>query len=258
MKYASEIAFARRAAETAGHNAKEMRTLGVTTMQKEDDSPVTRADEENERLLRELIEAQFPDDAIIGEEGTSKAGRSGRRWIIDPIDGTRDFVRGGRFWCVLIALEEDGEVVLGVAHFPMLAETYWATRGYGSFRNGERITVSNIDHLGSALLSPNGLYSSALKPYAAGMMAFVSRFGAIRSPGGALSAGMLAAGEIDVWFEGKAEIWDLAAFQVIIEEAGGRYFALDGSRRIDLGNAVACNPALEPEVRTFFGLVKQG
>ena len=254
MIYENEIEFARRAAETAAENAKQIRASGVCATQKSDGSPVTRADVENERLLRGLIETQFPEDAIIGEEGTSKTGLSGRRWIIDPIDGTRDFVRGGRFWCVLIALEEEGQPILGVAHFPMLAETYCAVRGYGSYRNDKRISVSSIDRLGSALLSPNGLYSSALKPYAAGMMGFVSRFGAIRSPGGALSAGMLAAGEIDVWFEGKAEIWDLAAFQVIIEEAGGRYFALDGSRRIDLGNAVACTPALEREVRTFFGL----
>jgi histidinol-phosphatase len=89
-----------------------------------------------------------------------------------------------------------------------------------------------------------------LKPFAARMIDFMSRFGAIRSPGGALSVAMLAAGELDVWFEGRAEIWDLAALQVIIEEAGGRYFALDGSRRIDVGNAVACTPALEREVRS--------
>ncbi len=133
MHYERELEFARRLAVAAGANAKSIRAHGVLTETKADTSPVTVADKENELIVREAIEHEFPDDGILGEEGSSKAGSSRRRWVVDPIDGTRDFVRGNRFWCVLIALEEAGEPVVGVAHFPMLDETYWAVRGGGRF-----------------------------------------------------------------------------------------------------------------------------
>jgi histidinol-phosphatase len=254
MPLVRELEFARRAAVTAGENAARMRMGSFETETKPDHSPVTTADRENERLLREMILREFPDDGILGEEGAREPGTSGRRWIVDPIDGTRDFVRGNRFWCVLIALEVAGESTIGVAHFPMLAETYWASRGQGAYRNGKRLHVSSIDRMDLAVLSPNGMHAMAAESYGPRMVEFMSRFWAVRSTGGALDAGMLAAGQLDVWMERKAEVWDLAPLQVIIEEAGGRYFALDGSRSVDAGNAVACTPALEAEVRRFFGL----
>ncbi len=252
MRYEREVEFARRAAALAGDNALRIRASGIVADQKPDLSPVTNADRDNERLIRELIESEFPEDGILGEEGARKASASGRRWIIDPIDGTRDFVRGNRFWCILIALMEDDESVVGVAHFPKLDETYWAARGQGSYRNGERLHVSAVDQLESAVLSPNGLHAVAAEPYAPRLVDFMSRFWAVRSVGGGLDAGLLASGLVDVWFERKAEPWDLAPLQVIIEEAGGVYFAMDGSRRCDAGNAVACTPGLEREVREFF------
>ena len=97
MNYSRELEFARRLATAAGENAKRIRSGGVSAETKPDTSPVTIADQENERLVREAIEREFPDDGILGEEGSSKGGASERRWIIDPIDGTRDFVRGNRF-----------------------------------------------------------------------------------------------------------------------------------------------------------------
>jgi histidinol-phosphatase len=254
MPYERELEFARRAAARAGENAVRLRAAGFETAVKPDDSPVTSADRDNERLLAEMIAAEFPEDGILGEEGTSRPGTSGRRWIVDPIDGTRDFVRGNRLWCVLVALEDAGEPVVGTAHFPLLEETCWASRGGGAYRNGRRLRVSEVVETSQAVLSPNGLHAMAAEPYGGDMMAFMSRFWAVRSAGGALDAVMLAAGEIDVWLERKAEIWDLAPLQVIIEEAGGRFFALDGSRRPDRGNAVACAPGLESVVRAFFGL----
>jgi histidinol-phosphatase len=129
MNYQRELEFARRIAVAAGANARRIRDQGITAETKADESPVTIADRDNERLIREAIESEFPDDGILGEEGSNKSGTSGRRWIVDPIDGTRDFVRGNRFWCVLIALEENDESRVGVAHFPLLEETYWAAIG---------------------------------------------------------------------------------------------------------------------------------
>jgi len=254
MGYAREIEFARRATRLAGENAVRIRRGGIAAETKPDDSPVTLADRENERLLFGLIDAEFPDDGILGEEGARKQSRSGRTWTIDPIDGTRDFVRGNLLWNVLVGLEQTGEAVAGAAHFPMLGHTYWASRGEGAYRDGERLRISSITDIGAAVFSPNGMHMMARERYAPGMMDFMSRFWAVRSLGGALDAAMLASGQIEVWLERKVEVWDLAPLQVLIEEAGGRFFALDGTRRIDGGNAVACVPALEEEVRRFFGI----
>jgi histidinol-phosphatase len=124
MNYEQELEFACRLAKAAGENARLIRASGISAETKPDMSPVTIADMENELMVRGAIEREFPDDGTLGEEGSSRSGSSRRRWIIDPIDGTRDFVRGDRFWCVLIALEERGEPVVGVAHFPLLDETY--------------------------------------------------------------------------------------------------------------------------------------
>jgi fructose-1,6-bisphosphatase/inositol monophosphatase family enzyme len=254
MSYAREIEFARRATKLAGENAVRIRGNGIVLDTKPDHSPVTSADRENERLLFGLVDTEFPNDGIIGEEGARKQSTSGRTWTIDPIDGTRDFVRGNLFWNVLVGLEQNGEAVAGAAHFPMLGQTYYASRGEGAYRDGERLHISWITDIGAAVFSPNGMHMMAGEPYAAGMMEFMSRFWAVRSIGGALDAAMLASGQIEVWLERKAEIWDLAPLQVLVEEAGGRFFALDGTRRIDGGNAVACVPALEQEVRGFFGI----
>ncbi len=254
MSYAREIEFARRATKLAGENALRIRGGGIVAETKPDDSPVTIADRENERLLSRMIDAEFPDDGIFGEEGARKPSRSGRTWTLDPIDGTRDFVRGNLFWNVLVGLEQNGEAVAGATHFPMLGHTYWACRGDGAYRDGERLRISSITDIGAAVFSCNGMHMMSRERYAPGMMDFMSRFWAVRSIGGALDAAMLASGQIEVWLERKAEIWDLAPLQVLVEEAGGRFFALDGRRRIDGGNAVACVPALEQEVRAFFGL----
>ena len=215
MSYAREIEFIRRATKVAGENALRIRGGGIVAETKPDQSPVTLADRENERLLVQLIEAEFPDDGVIAEEGARKQSKSGRTWIIDPIDGTRDFVRGNLFWNVLIAVAENGEAVAGASHFPMLGQTYWASRGEGAYRNGEPLRISSITDIGSAVFSPNGMHMMAREPYAPGMMEFMSRFWAVRSIGGALDAAMLASGQIEVWLERKAEIWDLAPLQVL-------------------------------------------
>jgi histidinol phosphatase-like enzyme (inositol monophosphatase family) len=247
--YQRELDFARRVAVAAGENAMRIRASGIQAESKADASPVTVADRENEVLIRMAIEGEFPEDGILGEEGSSKAGASGRRWIIDPIDGTRDYVRGNRFWCVLVALEQGGESLAGVAHFPLLEETYWAALGAGAHLNGERLHASSIDSIEQCAFSPNGLYLPAARPHLARVTGLMQRCWSVRAYGGALDACMVAAGKVDVWFEPKVEPWDLAALRLIIEEAGGVFFALDGSRGIDRGSAVACAPGLEHAVR---------
>lgn len=254
MNYQRELEFARRTAVEAGENARQIRARGISAERKADDSPVTIADRENERLIREAIEREFPADGILGEEGASKAGSSGRRWIIDPIDGTRDYVRGNRFWCVLLAIEEADESLAGVAHFPMIDETYWATRGGGAYLNDERLHVSAIDSIEASVFNPEGLHLAAARPHLARVTELMQRSWAIRSYGGALDACLVAAGKAEIWFEPKVEVWDLAPLRLIIEEADGVFFALDGSRRIDRGTAIGCAPGVAEEVRRAFGV----
>jgi histidinol-phosphatase len=254
MNYERELEFARRIAATAGENAISIRARGITAERKSDASPVTIADKENERLIKEAIELEFPDDGILGEEGSSKAGSSGRRWIIDPIDGTRDFVRGNRFWCVLVAVEEADEPLVGVAHFPMLNETYWAACGDGSYLNNVRLHASAIASINDCCFSPNGLSLIQARPHLPRVIELMQRSWAVRSYGGALDACLVAAGKADIWFEPKVEVWDLAPLKLIIEEAGGMFFALDGSRRIDRGTAIGCAPGVVAHVREAFGV----
>lgn len=252
--YQREIDFARRIAVAAGQNAIRIRAGGFTTETKSDDSPVTIADKENERLIREAIEQEFPGDGILGEEGSCKTGSSGRRWIIDPIDGTRDFIRGNRFWCILIAVEEQNESLAGVAHFPLLGETYWGVRGHGSFLHDQRLRASRVAAIEECCFSPNGLHLVEARPHLPRVTELIQRSWSVRSFGGALDACMVAAGQMDIWFEPKVAPWDLAPLKLIIEEAGGRFFALDGSRGIDRGNAIGCAPALVEQVRDAFGI----
>jgi histidinol phosphatase-like enzyme (inositol monophosphatase family) len=254
MNFAREIDFARRIATAAGQNAIRIRANGITAETKSDDSPVTIADKDNERLIREGIEAEFPDDGILGEEGASKEGTSGRRWIIDPIDGTRDFVRGNRFWCVLIGLEQGDETLVGVANFPMLDELYWAVKGEGSYLDDDRLRASEVTRFDESSYSPNGLQLEAAKPYLTQIVDLAQKCWSYRSYGGALDACLLAAGKTDIWFEPKVAPWDLAPLRLILEEAGAAYFALDGSRSIYAKTAIACAPGIEAQVREAFSV----
>src|SRR5215471_2147526 len=188
MHYQRELEFARRIAVAAGANARAIRGQGVTAETKPDHSPVTIADRDNERLIREAIEREFPDDGILGEEGSSKSGTSGRRWIVDPIDGTRDFVRGNRFWCVLVALEANDESLVGVAHFPMLEETYWAATGEGSYLHDQRLRASSRTTLGECSFHPNGLHLAEARPHLAKVIELMQRSWSVRTYGGALDA----------------------------------------------------------------------
>jgi histidinol-phosphatase len=254
MNYQREIDFARRIAAAAGRNAARIREGGVAAEDKADASPVTIADRDNERLIREAIEREFPLDGILGEEGSRKDGSGGRRWIIDPIDGTRDFVRGNRFWCVLVAVAEGNEPMAGVAFFPLLDEMYWAVRGGGAYCDEERLQVSTIDSLDRACFCPNGLHLPAARPYLERVTSLMQRSWSVRSYGGALDGCLLASGKAEIWFEPKVEVWDLAPLKVIIEEAGGEFFAADGSRRIDRGTAIGCTPGVAAAVREAFGI----
>lgn len=258
MAYEEELKIARAAAREAGAVALEYQRQGVSPETKSDASPVTIADKESERLITSMLQDAFPDDGQLGEEGSDVPGISGRRWIVDPIDGTREFVRNSHLWCILIGLEDQGEVVAGVAHFPALDETYWASRGNGAFRNGERIHASSRSRPDESMMLVNGLAlmkGTELGEYLMPRLSdWMQNFWAVRSLGGSFDACLLASGRAEVWIEPKVAPWDLAAHKIILEESGCSFFNSRGKSDIYGGNAIACVPGIEGEIRKFFQL----
>jgi histidinol-phosphatase len=224
---------------------------GIVAERKPDNSPVTEADRECERLIARILTEAFPDDGLLGEEGARAESRSGRRWIIDPIDGTRDYVRGNPLWANLVALEEADEVVAGVVNLPGLGFTYTASRGSGAFRNGSLINASSKNSINESVLCFNGFDKLDRFPSRDKLLDWMAQFWSVRGLGGAPDAMMVAAGQADIWIEPSASPWDFAPLKVILEEAGARYLNFDGGSSIYAGNCIACAPGMEHEVRRF-------
>lgn len=257
MAYEEELKLAIELARRAGETALRYQVEGFEVEDKPDDSPVTAADKACERLMAQAIREQFPADGILGEEGASEAGESGRRWIIDPIDGTRDFVRGNRLWANLIALEAEGEVKAGVCHFPALGELYYAARSHGTWREfggtRSRLRCSGVASIERAVLCGNIVAKLEGFPDRDRFLQFASRFWSARCLGGAWDVMQVAAGRMDVWLEPDAKPWDFAPLQVIAEEAGAEYFTFAGGRSIYTGSAVVCVPGLAGAVKGALG-----
>jgi histidinol-phosphatase len=247
MGYEREVAAAKYWAEQAGKLAAEFQLKGVTAELKADESPVTAADRACEKLIVESIEGEFPGDGVLGEEGSSRKGSSSRKWIVDPIDGTRDFVRGIPLWAVLIGLEDQGEIVAGCAYCPGQHSLVWASKGGGTWSNGERVHVSDRSEPAQSVLSFNGFNKAGVALFD-GLLPWVARFGSVRGLGGAFDAILLATGRADVWIEPNAQPWDLAALKIVVEEAGGSFGAFNGSNSIYEGNGWACTAGLKPYV----------
>ncbi len=249
MPFEREVELAKVMTQEAGALALDYQRRGVTAQAKSDGSPVTDADRACEKLILEHIGREFPEDGVLGEEGANRPSRNGRKWIVDPIDGTRDFVRGIPLWAVLIALEQDGEIVAGAAHSPRQGMLLWAERGGGAWANGAPIRASQESEPGSAVLSFNGFNKRGVNRFANRLMGWMQTFWAVRSLGGAVDAMLVAQGLADVWIEPNAQPWDLAPFKLLIEEGGGKFASFDGRNTIYGGNAYACSPGLEAYVR---------
>jgi histidinol phosphatase-like enzyme (inositol monophosphatase family) len=254
MAFERELDFVKRVAVEAGELALDYQRKGISAETKSDDSPVTAADKACEKMLVEAINQVFPDDGILGEEGASKPSKNGRKWIVDPIDGTRDYVRGLPLWAVLIGLELDGEVVVGAANCPAQNTLCWASKGGGTFANGNRARVSAISDSTQAVLCFNGFHKENVPAMGQELLKWVSRFWAVRGLGGAMDAMLVAMGKADVWIEPNAKPWDFAALKIIVEEAGGRFSSLSGENTIYAGNGYACTPGVEKTVREFFAM----
>ena len=215
---------------------------------KPDNSFVTIADRETERHLRKSIEQVFPDDAILGEEEGETHGASGRRWIIDPIDGTYSFVHGVPFYGVMIGLEVNAEPALGVVNLPALSEIVYAARGLGCFWNQKPARVSSTLPLDQALLLATDFSTTSEHTFGPALEDLRLKANASRTWGDCYGHILVATGRAEVMLDPIMNIWDCAALLPILEEAGGTFTDWRGRRTIAGGHAVSTNGALFPEV----------
>jgi histidinol phosphatase-like enzyme (inositol monophosphatase family) len=253
MAYENELTVGEAVARRAGALALEIREGNLGVEIKTDESPVTLADRACEKLIVEELQRAFPDDGLLGEEGAARTSSNGRQWIVDPIDGTRDFIRGTRAWSVLIGLEEHGKIVAGFAYFPSTGEMFSAAKGEGAFWDGLRLQASGIQAKSDAMLCCNGLSYMQRYAFSSELIEWLSGFWTVRSMGGCLDAMLVASGRADAWMEAQAKPWDLAPLKIIAEEAGCVTFDFDGNDTIYGGNYVICTPALADEMRRFTG-----
>jgi fructose-1,6-bisphosphatase/inositol monophosphatase family enzyme len=251
VAYERELSIGAAIARGAGDLALKIRGGDIGIEIKSDESPVTAADKACEKQIVEELMAAFPEDGLLGEEGALKASVNGRRWIIDPIDGTRDFIRGTGAWSVLIGLEADGNVVAGHAYFPAHSEMYSAAKGEGAFQDGRRIHASSISTRSEALICCNGFSFMHRYAFAPDLVDWLKDFWTVRSMGGCLDAMLLARGSADVWLEAQAKPWDLAPLKILADEAGLVTFDFKGNDTIYGGNYAICVPALAEEVKAF-------
>jgi histidinol-phosphatase len=220
---------------------------------KPDLTPVTDADRAVETALREVLGRERIQDSIVGEEFGGTTTFSGRQWIIDPIDGTKNFVRGVPVWASLIALLEDGVPSVGVVSAPALRRRWWAARGQGAFAAVDGgpprpLSVSSVAQLGSASLSFSSLSGWAERGLRDRFIELTDAVWRVRAYGDFLSYCLVAEGAVDIAAEPEVSVWDLAALDILVRQAGGTLTGLDGTAGPHRGSAVATNGLLHQQV----------
>jgi len=217
---------------------------------KPDLTPVTDADRSTETTLREMLAAARPADTVFGEEFGGSPG-DGRQWVIDPIDGTKNFVRGVPVWCTLIALLEDGEPTIGVVSAPALGRRWWAGRGQGAYTSflgaRRRISVSGVSDLSAASLSYSDL-TTGWENRRQRFLALADEVWRVRAYGDFWSYCLVAEGAVDIATEPEVKLWDIAPLEILIREAGGTFTGVDGVPGPHGGSALATNGLLHQQV----------
>ncbi len=230
---------------------RHYRTM-LTVETKSDGSPVTVADREAETAAREWLAAHFPEDGIMGEELGELAGTSGRVWVIDPIDGTKTFVRGVPLWGSLVALVEGKKVLVGAAYFPAVDELVAAAPGEGCWWNGKRARVSETSTLAGATVLITDERNFRLASKRDGWRTLTGEASLARTWGDCYGYLLVATGRAEAMVDPIVNPWDAACFQPIIEEAGGVFTDLRGVPSAFAGSAIATNAALAATVRDYF------
>jgi len=239
-------------AALTGRTALEQFRRDLTIETKPDGSPVTIADRQAERRARDWLARRFPEDGILGEEEGTTVGRSGRTWLLDPIDGTKSFVRGVPLWGSLVALVEQDRVLAGAAAFPAVGEHLAAARGAGCWHNGTRCRVSSQAELARATALTSEVERFATPETRRAWDTLAHAVTVTRTWGDCYGYLLVATGRADLMVDVGLNPWDIACFVPIIEEAGGRITDLEGGAYPPLENAIATNTALADEVRRIW------
>lgn len=235
------------AARKAGDLAREYYETTFEIEHKADDSPVTIADRKAEELVRSLVAAAFPNDGFLGEEYGDQEGTSGFRWIIDPIDGTKSFVRHIPIWATLIGLEYQNEQIAGVAYIPVFGMTYRALRGAGAYLNERKIRVSDVAHLSEALVCYSSINWFIRAGKEKAFLELATRTSRQRGYGDFYGFVLVAEGAAEAMIEQGVNPWDVAATKAIIEEAGGMFTDWTGRPTIHRPDALASNGKVHAE-----------
>jgi histidinol-phosphatase len=249
MTHSPELQAALDAAHAAADIARSLYQRNLAVRIKADKSPVTEADVQCEIAIRDILQSRFPDYGFYGEETGAHAMESSNLWLVDPIDGTKAFVREYPMFSTQIALMRAGRIVLGVSSAPVYGEIAYAEVGHGAFLNGQPLRVSGIDTVSAAALSAGNLKTLASGPQWSRYGALVAQVSRIRGYGDFLHYHLLAAGKIDAVIESDVNILDIAALVAIVTEAGGVFTQLDGAAvSLDSTTVLASNRALHPQI----------
>jgi histidinol phosphatase-like enzyme (inositol monophosphatase family) len=249
---------AEEVARKAGDVALGFFRQGIQVHTKGDGTPVTVADQTAERTAREWIEAHFPEDGILGEEfGETRPGAK-RRWILDPIDGTKTFIRGVPLWGTLVAIAEGERILAGAAYFPPVADMLVAAPGQGCFWNGKLTRVSEEADVSRAVVLSTDERFLVHPDRGAKWRALAAKVAISRTWGDCYGYLLVATGRAEAMIDEVLSPWDAAALQPIIEEAGGVFTDWTGTRTSFGGNAIATNAALSNPVRELLGAAKRG
>jgi histidinol-phosphatase len=233
-----DLSFAHELADAADAiTIGRFRALDLRVETKPDLTPVTEADKATEEAIRSLVAERRPGEGVLGEEHGDDGGDV--RWIVDPIDGTRNYVRGLPIWATLIALEREGRLDAAVVSAPVLGRRWWATRGEGAFAGGEPIHVSAVEHLEDSVVSTTEVHDMPESWFDLARRAWVSR-----AFGDFWQHCLVAEGGVDVAAEPSLEIWDFSAVKLIVEEAGGRCTTFTGAEPTGAGSFLATNGRL--------------
>jgi histidinol-phosphatase len=249
-----ELAFAHELADVADAiSMSRFRARDLVVTAKPDMSPVTEADHSIERAIRELLAAHRPTHAVVGEEfGGDVSARSGWRWVIDPIDGTKSFVRGMETWGTLIALQRDGRSMVAVASTPSDGQRYAAVCGGGATANGRAISVSRISSVRESMIAHSSVAGFQRVGIGAELLDLTRRCWDARGLGNTHSHLAVARGTADIGWTSRAALWDYAALSLIVEEAGGRFLDRSGDGPLG-GTGLSTNGLLHAEVLAITG-----
>jgi histidinol-phosphatase len=216
---------------------------------KQDKSPVTKADKEAESAIKKILKRYFPKHGFICEETGIENPDSEYKWIIDPLDGTKNYIRTIPFFSTLIALAKNGKIIMGVSYAPMLKELIYAEKGKGAYLNGKRINVSKTDSLEKSYLSFGGINLFEKHGSLNQLLSLAGKTMGRRGFGDAYSYHLLAQGKIDIMIEPKTNIWDIAPFAIIISEAGGKITDIKGKDiNLKTDSIIATNGLLHEKV----------